>query len=401
MPSFHLSRPEALALTLYLETGLPTPPGGGWGRVRRLREAHPQAGPEAGRRIFLALDCAGCHGGTDVPAWKSAPDLSEEGSSARRGWLASWLARPSAVRPFGFYPGTGTRMPDFGLSSRELGVLVDYLAGRGAGTAEAGGTAGRRGAGGGAAAPPAIALSPFRRAQAARLLRGRAACLGCHAAGGRGGRIAPDLATARVRRPDAYVWSMVRDPAGDRPRSIMPRGPEPPGRDTLFFRLLVTGGSPLGGERSGGTRTPSASADPRDGYLDLVANPPGAPDRWILQGDEGPTTTADRYRRLCAPCHGAEGRGDGFNAPYLPVPPARHADSAAMAARTDARLFDAVHGGGRVLGRSARMPAFGRTLDRDAIWGLVGRIRELCGCRAPEWYRDNGESGVPGGGRGP
>lgn len=391
MPDFHLSPAEALALTLFLETTLPEAAEGGRERVAELRDEHPSVDPELGRRLFLALDCAGCHRGTDVPSWKSAPDLSMEGRRARRGWLTTWLARPTAVRPYGFFPGTGTRMPDFGLSDAELRTLVDHLAPPGA---RAGGRVPTAEGGAGApgpaypAPPAAHPLSPFGVARAGRLLRRRSACLGCHALAGSGGRVAPDLAGVRLRRPDAYVWAMLRDPDGTRPRSIMPRSPDGPSRDTLFFRLLTTGEWP---------ENPSAREPPdHAGYLDLVSHPVRPPEPWMLEEEREPATAAARYRDRCASCHGVDGGGDGFNARYLRVPPARHGDSAAMAARTDARLYNGIHGGGRVLGRSPHMPAFGRSLPRDAIWGLVGRIRELCGCRGPAWHRDNAESGGPG-----
>lgn len=376
MPDFHLSRPEALALTLFLETTLPDAGDGGRDRVAELREEHPGVDADLGRRLFLALGCAGCHGGTDVPAWKSAPDLSFQGARARRGWLASWLARPTAVRPFGYYPGTGTRMPDFGLSASELRTLVEHLAPPDEAGAES-------------APPDTDPLSPFEEVQAQRLLGRRSACLGCHALGGDGGRVAPDLAGVRLRRPNAYVWATLRDPDRVLPRSVMPRSPEGAARDTLFFRLLTTGDLPEMPE------PPRASG--RGGYLDLASHPVRAPDPWMLEGGRAPSTADGRYRSRCAACHGVGGGGDGFNARYLDVPPARHADSAAMAARTDARLFNGIHGGGRVLGRSSHMPAFGRSLTRDAIRGLVERIRELCGCRGPAWHRDNEEAALPDG----
>lgn len=378
MPDFHLSRPEAVALTLFLETTLPDGDDGGGERVAELREDHPDVDAELGRRLFLALDCAGCHQGTGVPAWKSAPDLSDEGWRARRGWLTSWLARPTAVRPHGFHPGTGTRMPDFGLSEEELRTLVDHLAAPSEGSESA-------------TAPAVEPLSPFEEARAERLMRDRGACLGCHALAGEGGRIAPDLADVRLRRPDAYLWAMLRDPSGTRPRTVMPSSPHGPARDTLLFRLLTTGQRPEARAAEPGGREGSGRA----GYLDLVSHPVRAPDPWMLDGRPAPTTDAERYRHRCASCHGVGGGGDGFNTRYLRVRPAGHADSAAMAVRTDARLFNGIHGGGRVLGRSPRMPAFGRSLSRDAIWGLVGRIRELCDCRGPGWHRDNDESRLP------
>ncbi len=399
MPTFHLSGAEAVALVRFMVSELPASPGGASTRFDALRRRYPESDSARGRAIFLALDCAGCHSGTNVPAWKSAPDLSREATRARPGWLASWLAHPIAIRPFGFFPGTGTRMPDFGLSPSELRALVDAL------------TTGERGTAGSVAvvAPRGAPLSPYRELEAARLMADRSACLGCHAYGGRGGRIGPDLARVRLRRPPAYIWAVLRDPHAAAPRTIMPRSPGSPERDTLFYRLLTSGRSPGPAGRASsedtaavirGARAPDAPDAPdapgdtlHDGYLDLTDRALRPPDRWMLEDAAAPTTAGERYAQLCSSCHGPAGAGDGFNAPFLPVPPARHADSAGMVARTDARLFNAIYGGGRVLGRSPRMPAFGRSLAREAIWGLVGHIRSLCGCRGPAWYRDNDETG--------
>ena len=65
--------------------------------------------------------------------------------------------------------------------------------------------------------------------------------------------------------------------------------------------------------------------------------------------------------------------------------PTAHADSAYMSARTDGALYDGIHGGGHILGRSHRMPGFGATLSRAEIEGLVAYMRELCACEQPAW----------------
>src|SRR5207245_1394748 len=85
--------------------------------------------------------------------------------------------------------------------------------------------------------------------------------------------------------------------------------------------------------------------------------------------------------------------GDGYNAPFLPVPPAAHADREAMGRRSDDRLFDAVAAGGYVVNGSNRMPAFGLTLSAGEIRGLVRYIRDLCGCQGPAWSRAGGAPG--------
>ena len=97
--------------------------------------------------------------------------------------------------------------------------------------------------------------------------------------------------------------------------------------------------------------------------------------------------SAQLYREHCASCHGREGRGDGWNAVDLRVPPTPHADSALMGQRADDTLFDGIHGGGWVLGKSAHMPAFGDLLTAGQIRALVAHIRELCSCRGPAWSR--------------
>src|SRR5258705_13731655 len=82
------------------------------------------------------------------------------------------------------------------------------------------------------------------------------------------------------------------------------------------------------------------------------------------------------------------GNGDGPNARYLPVPPAVHASAARMSLRPDDALFDAIAGGGAIMGKSPRMPAFGATLSPPEIRSLVAYIRALCACQGPAWSRD-------------
>ena len=97
---------------------------------------------------------------------------------------------------------------------------------------------------------------------------------------------------------------------------------------------------------------------------------------------------ASLYATWCAGCHGAAGNGDGPNARFLPVAPARHADSRVTAKRSDDFLYDMIAAGGAPMGRSARMPAFGATLSSDDLRRLVKHIRALCRCTAPAWTTD-------------
>ena len=204
-------------------------------------------------------------------------------------------------------------------------------------------------------------LSPFDVAKAEWLIRNRLPCLGCHELGGEGGRIGPSLSELKGRRTPDRVYSMIRDPQG----AIMPRVPMSQATLELIASYLVQ-------------REPTPSAPPR--ALPSAAGRPNTTQAGVA---------ADLYARSCSPCHGVGGAGDGYNAPFLPVRPTAHADSAYMSGRSDDALFDAIYAGGYVMNRSNRMPPFGQTLAREQIWSLVRYLRALCRCEGPSWSRDN------------
>lgn len=198
-------------------------------------------------------------------------------------------------------------------------------------------------------------LSRFAERKAEVLLREKLPCLGCHQFGNEGGRLAPDLATVRGRRSPEYIAAIVRDPQRVRPGTFMPRHRQPAAQEELIVQYLAT-------------RPGNASEAP----LPLEA---GIEDR----------SARALYARFCAGCHGTTGRGDGPNAQHLPVAPAMHGSSQAMSARSDDALFDTIAGGGEIMNRSPRMPAFGETLTPAEITSLVKYIRTLCKCAGPAW----------------
>lgn len=209
----------------------------------------------------------------------------------------------------------------------------------------------------------AIALTPFGARKAESMLRSRLPCLGCHALHGEGGRIGPDLTSVRDRRSAGYIAAMVADPQRVVPGSSMPRTPMPDATRDLIVRYL----SALP------ARAPAPEAP--------VPAPNVAPPAAMLDG-------AALYIRWCAACHGVRGKGNGPNASMLPVKPAEHASRQAMEARSDDALYDTIAGGGAIMNRSPRMPAFGATLADGEIRALVAHIRTLCGCKGPLWSRD-------------
>jgi mono/diheme cytochrome c family protein len=212
-------------------------------------------------------------------------------------------------------------------------------------------------------------LSTFSAAKARTLIEERFSCLGCHALRGKGGRIARDLAEAAQLRPE-YVRAVIENPQQLLPGTIMPRTVAPTATIDLIASYLATSEIP---QAAGDTARPR-SVSP------VTAS----------------TTSATRdvaatYAAYCAACHGVSGTGDGANAQFLRGRPANHADSTAMSARSDDRLYDAIAAGGRVLGKSVDMPAFGTVLEPETIRGLVAYIRNLCRCTGPEWSRDGGQ----------
>lgn len=202
-------------------------------------------------------------------------------------------------------------------------------------------------------------LTPFEEAKARALLDTRLPCLGCHALGGQGGRIGPDLMTVGARRSRAYITAILTAPETVVPDAAMPRPMLPPSIRDLLVRFLSRGAT--------------------DGPVPAPVPASGRP-----LPDDG----AALYARWCAACHGPTGRGDGPNAAYLPVPPSAHADARLLSRRSDDQLWDMIAAGGEAMGRNPRMPAFGGSLEASEIRALVRHLRQLCHCSGPAWARE-------------
>ena len=354
MPRYELSERERLALALFVTNDREL--RGVDDAFRAAQRRHPDADRSEGRTLFEALNCAGCHVNPEVAPHQTAPDLSVVGLRVHEEWLAGYLEDPVTIRPAGPVPGRGGRMPDFRLGPAEVAAITGFLLEQTA-----------------AEAPPwePMALSPFAMSKAEALLRDRWSCLGCHQLGEDGGRIGPRLDGIVQRLRPAYVRALVREPVHLAPGTVMPASLEQPDRLDLIASYLLQ----REGEWSG--------TDPLAG---MPALPSSAGRGTGAAAPEHPGEAV--YTARCAPCHGIQGDGDGFNAPFLPVSPTQHADSAAMSPRPDDTLYDGIHAGGWILGKSHRMPAFGASLNDGQIRSLVAYIRTLCNCQSPAWSRD-------------
>lgn len=207
-------------------------------------------------------------------------------------------------------------------------------------------------------------LSPAATRKVEALLRDHLPCLGCHTLNGSGGTIGPDLSSVRTRRSPEYIAAMLADPLRVVPTAAMPRPLIPASTRELLVRYLAT----RPGNATGAVPSP--------------ASPPATAGTFAVDG-------AALYAKWCAACHGPRGKGDGPNASALPIKPAAHSDREAMSRRPDDSLYDTIAGGGEIMNRSPRMPAFGGSLSAAEIRALVAHIRILCGCQGPSWSRDD------------
>lgn len=106
----------------------------------------------------------------------------------------------------------------------------------------------------------------------------------------------------------------------------------------------------------------------------------------VLFEDEHVAQGRKLYTYYCADCHGAKGRGDGYNAENLDPLPRDHTDrnEVYMADRTNEELFEVISKGGREVSKSPYMPLYGHTLSEEEIWSLVTYLRTLHPNNAPK-----------------
>ncbi len=318
------------------------------------RRRFPDITATHGETLFRALNCAACHRHpTIAPRADAAPSLTGEGLRVQKAWLEGFLRKPHSIRPSGYQPGDGSRMPDFRLTAEEAKSIATFLLSQ-----RDGHTALK-------SEYQPTPRSAFAMNKAALLLRDKLSCLGCHSLEDKGGRIGPDLAHARGRLQPGYVLNIIRNPRAIAPHSIMPQTPLPDDTVRLIADFLFQRDSP----------------SLQTTYLSPL-------DHRVITTSSASSRIARNYARHCAACHGLDGKGDGFNAAFLPTKPTPHADAQAMSKRPDDTLFDGIHAGGFILNKSHHMPAWGNAFSAEEIRELVAHIRALCRCEGPDWSRD-------------
>lgn len=81
------------------------------------------------------------------------------------------------------------------------------------------------------------------------------------------------------------------------------------------------------------------------------------------------------YEKQCAACHGAGGKGDGPVGKILKPPPGDFAST--LKGTGDADITKIIKEGGKAVGKSVSMPAYGSKLSDDQIKEIVQYIKGL------------------------
>lgn len=304
------------------------------------QKAHPTVTAKIGRDIFLSQNCQACHTMSGEDNWfdtHNGPNLTHQRMKTPSAWLAQYLKETHAIRPNGFFPGTGSRMPNFDLTSSEIDILSNWM--------------------GGAVSKTKLPdISDFQSNKVERLLNDFLPCLGCHELNGTGGKIGSSFNNVGARLTDGFIKMSTQMPHMVMPESVMPKTNMDPGILPLVQSYLA-----------------EQQSNEKTAYLNLVQN--------------RPYPIEDSYIENCASCHGSKGAGDGFNAQYLPTKPGDFTDGKLMSERADDTLFDTIYVGGRIMNKSHFMPGWGEKLSRKEIAAFVSQIRTFCECDPPEWSR--------------
>jgi mono/diheme cytochrome c family protein len=85
---------------------------------------------------------------------------------------------------------------------------------------------------------------------------------------------------------------------------------------------------------------------------------------------------AELYAEACATCHGADGRGAAGTGVDVPLPD--FTDCSFVTPESTSNWIGLVRHGGRFLGLSSQMPAFGHALTDDEIQALIAYVRSFC-----------------------
>ncbi|HXZ19121.1 MAG TPA: c-type cytochrome, partial [Candidatus Acidoferrales bacterium] len=205
MPQYHLADEDLDAVTaaLLAMTGPPATAALRRLVVPRMEPRFQPAG--AFGKVYERYKCYVCHRfngyGGDL-----APDLSYEGSRARRAWLVDFLKSPQTLRPT-----LVLRMPQFNMTSQEAAILADYL------------SMAMQHPSVDLEAAEAAKFTPQMVALGRELYEVKYQCQACHTIGSSGGYVGPSLSNAGNWLTPAWTEAWLRNPQQLVPGAIEPR----------------------------------------------------------------------------------------------------------------------------------------------------------------------------------
>ncbi len=148
----------------------------------------------------------------------------------------------------------------------------------------------------------------------------------------------------------------------------------------LLLLLVLPLAAACGGHEPVAAPVPAGAEASAAGVPNDVAREIRPEAAWALPTPELPYNVREGrslFRYYCAPCHGEEGRGDGFNAYNLDPRPRDLSEPGFHAERSDDDLAAVIRMGGGAAGLSTGMPPWGRTLGERKIGNLVLYLRSL------------------------
>lgn len=155
-----------------------------------------------GKKLFLESGCLGCH---QVSGWaaraKIGPRLWRVGDKVNPDWLTRWLRNPKDYLP-------RTRMPNFRLNENEIADISAFLLSLKADDGEA-------------RAEKEVFLSEEKYESGRDIFR-RSRCVSCHALGGVGGSLAPDLEKVASKVLPQWLLGFLQNPGLYQPGTRMP-----------------------------------------------------------------------------------------------------------------------------------------------------------------------------------
>lgn len=205
MPQYHWNADDLDAVTTALVSMTGSPTTSGLERLRLPRRSASFQPVGAFAEVYGRYKCDACHKfngyGGDL-----APDLTYEGSRAKRAWLVDFLKNPQTLRPT-----LVLRMPQFNMTDKEANVLADYMS-----MVLQSPLASAR-------ADQEKQYTPQMAAMGKQLYEVKYQCQSCHTIGSTGGYVGPNLNNAGNWMNPAWIEAWLANPQALLPESIEPR----------------------------------------------------------------------------------------------------------------------------------------------------------------------------------